>query len=342
MSICWRTIASAAVVMSGGAALCATAQAQTLLTAEAANPGSSSYIAMVSFGNVTRHHAGVELQVNAGATATRSMLDGARGDLDIYTITYTATNWMAEQSQMYEAIDDAPEAAENLRAIFSYPGGAYQMVVFEDSGIRSIEDFAGHSVFIGPAGGSAASQMAILIEGIAGLVADEDYDAVSLDWGGGQQAFQDGQVDVFIRPTFIGAANIEQFGLADEIRIIGIPDEMLDNEVVAELTDLPGRSIDSVPPGTYSNQTNEAPANALGFWLGVGASREVPDDTVYEMTRALWENLDEFQSAGAFLQAVTPENAFNHMNMPLHPGAYRYYQEQGYDVPEDLIPPEAM
>jgi hypothetical protein len=45
--------------------------------------------------------------------------------------------------------------------------------------------------------------------------------------------------------------------------------------------------------------------------------------------------------AAKWMSIITPENALNQMNAPLHPGALRYYREVGIDVPADLVPPEA-
>ena len=65
-------------------------------------------------------------------------------------------------------------------------------------------------------------------------------------------------------------------------------------------------------------------------------------DAVYEMTKAVWNNLDEYKSvAKAFFAPMTQKGLIDHMTAPLHLGAYRFYKEMGLDIPERLIPPEA-
>ena len=97
-----------------------------------------------------------------------------------------------------------------------------------------------------------------------------------------------------------------------------------------------------IPAETYSGQVNETavPAIALRHIAGVGI--HTSEETIYQVTKAIWENIDEFYSYGDFLKQVNPELAFVDMNVPLHAGAYRYYKEAGWDIPEALIPPEAQ
>ena len=53
------------------------------------------------------------------------------------------------------------------------------------------------------------------------------------------------------------------------------------------------------------------------------------DDAVYAATKAFWDNLEEVQATAFFLKEVTKESAFTSVNVPLHPGAERFYREVG-------------
>jgi TRAP-type uncharacterized transport system substrate-binding protein len=64
----------------------------------------------------------------------------------------------------------------------------------------------------------------------------------------------------------------------------------------------------------------------------------VSEEAVYAATKSFWENIDEVHATAFFLKAVTPETAFTAVNVPLHPGAARYYEEAGIDIPEALRP----
>jgi TRAP transporter TAXI family solute receptor len=69
------------------------------------------------------------------------------------------------------------------------------------------------------------------------------------------------------------------------------------------------------------------PTAAVGNFLVTHS--DVPDETVYQMTKLLFENLETLAAAHAAAQAIDPEKALEGMPVPLHPGAERYYREAG-------------
>src|SRR5699024_4358584 len=78
----------------------------------------------------------------------------------------------------------------------------------------------------------------------------------------------------------------------------------------------------------------------IAFWNMAVASADLSDDVVYEIVKATFENHDQLLSVDPAAQDTLAEN-ISHSTVPLHPGAYRYYEEEGIDVPQDLIPEES-
>ena len=64
----------------------------------------------------------------------------------------------------------------------------------------------------------------------------------------------------------------------------------------------------------------------------------VDEEAVYKVTKAFWENIGDIHKTAVFLKQVTKETAFTSVNVPLHKGAYRYYKEAGFNIPENIIP----
>ncbi|MEM9108364.1 MAG: TAXI family TRAP transporter solute-binding subunit, partial [Pseudomonadota bacterium] len=219
-----------------------------------------------------------------------------------------------------------------------FKAGAYHPVTLEGSGIEDWGDIKGKTVFTGPPAGSASATSEALIKIITGYEAGKDYNAVRLSWGEGYAALADGKIDMMVRPAEIGSANIEQFGLSGEFRILSIPDEVLENEAMQSLFGRPGRGMAKFDGSTYKGQLTDGEINALGFFQFVGTHEGVPEETVYEATKAFWDNIDEVQATAFFLKEVDKDTAFTSVNVPLHPGALRYYEEAGFDIPEDLRP----
>ncbi len=304
---------------------------------ETAGVGDPVHTMFVAFANQAGK-SDVEIQVNAGQTLTKSMLKGAKGEIAFFSSVPSLVNLMAGQKRMYEKVEGAPELAKNIRAVLGFKAGAYHPVTLAGSGIENWEDIKGKTVFTGPPAGSASATSEALIKIITGYVAGEDYQAVRLSWGEGYAALADGKIDMMVRPAEIGSANIERFGLSGEFRVLSIPGDKVEDQEMQALFGRPGRGMMTFDGGVYKGQLTGGEITALGFTQFVGTHAGVSDDIVYAATKAFWENLDEVHATAFFLKEVTPESAFTSVNVPLHPGAIRYYEEAGFSIPDALRP----
>lgn len=82
-----------------------------------------------------------------------------------------------------------------------------------------------------------------------------------------------------------------------------------------------------IPGKTYEGQTADVPSVAVQNFLVT--HEDVPVDTVYKMTRSLFENLDQMAAAHAAAKSINRAEALRGMPVPLHPGAEKYYREVG-------------
>lgn len=332
----FRRITAAAVIFAIAAYTPTVASAQ-IFKGETAGVGDPVHTMFVTFANQAGK-AGIEIQVNAGQTLTKSMLKGGRQEIDFFSTVPSLVNLMKGQKRMYESVADAPDAAGQLRSILGFKAGAYHPVTLAASGIESWEDLKGKTIFTGPPAGSASATSEALIKIITGYEAGKDYDAVRLSWGEGYAALADKKIDMMVRPAEIGSSKIEQFGLSGEFRILSIPEEVIGAEAMQALFGRPGRGMLQFDGGVYKGQLTGGEITALGFTQFVGTHAGVDDDVVYNATKAFWENLEEVHATAFFLKEVTPETAFTSINVPLHPGAARYYEEAGIAIPDAIRP----
>lgn len=327
------SLASVGVAMSlAFAPLSASAQVFKGETAGIGDPVHAMFVAFVNQAG----KADVNIQVNAGQTLTKSMLKGGRGEIDFFSTVPSLVGLMKGQKRMYAKVDDAPAAAANLRSIVGFKAGAYHPVTLAGSGIESWEDLKGKTIFTGPPAGSASATSEALIKIITGYEAGTDYTAVRLSWGEGYSALADGKIDMMVRPAEVGSAKVEQFGLSGEFRILSIPQDVVGSDAMQGLFGRPGRGMLQFDGGVYKGQLTNGEITALGFTQFVGTQANVSDDVVYAATKAFWENLDEVHATAFFLKAVTPETAFTSVNVPLHPGALKYYNEAGFNIPANI------
>ncbi|MDE0717920.1 MAG: hypothetical protein OXH64_08295, partial [Rhodospirillaceae bacterium] len=159
----------AAAVAAGIALSAGAAQAQTFLKMSSLQAGSPGYTISTAIINIVQKNTDLKIQLSAGETQTRAMLQGARGKLDIMMSTPFAVFWMKKKVAMYKKVKDAPEMAARLRNILSFPLGTIYVVTKADSGIETFKNLKGKRVFMGPPGGGAYNIAKAMIVSSSGL-----------------------------------------------------------------------------------------------------------------------------------------------------------------------------
>jgi len=284
---------------------------------------------------------GIDLQVVLGQTLTRAALKLAAGKIDMAVVPPGAYRAMSVGKGPYaKNADQAKELAPNIRALFAFPAGTFHPVVWADSGIENWGDLSGKRVYIGPPAGAASAQIQSLIElGSGGLKAGEDYEGVRAPWGAAQQAFQDGQFDVYVGSIAVGSQALNELSLQRKIRVLGIPDAVRASEGWAKFLLNAAQFESTIKAGTYVGQINgdkDQTSTASAMMMSVHA--DMDEDTAYALTKAYWENLNAMMNANALMKSINPEAPFAGMNAKLHSGALRYYGEVGINVPKSLMP----
>ena len=281
----------------------------------------------------------IEIQVSAAGKATRHNLDAGNYKIDFYMSSPAVYHFMSKGAAMYKSVENATELAGNLRNMFSYPFGSWHMVAFADSGIEELQDIKGKRVYLGAPGGSAFSAAKAIVEGITGYSAERDFEVVKLGFGPARQAFQDRQTVLHIEPTAAPAPAFQQIALTNKIRLFGLEDSDWEIPGIAKVAGIPGRSRGTIAKDAYGeNQVNTEDVQVLSTIVGLGTHNKMPEDLIYRMTKAFWENLDEAHKVAPWMKAITLENAFLEANMPLHKGAARYYREIGVAIPDAAKP----
>ena len=315
------------------------AQAQTTLKASATRPGTPPFLFVSAFTDVVNQHAGdIKIQLNATGVATKHYVEATQGTVDIFYSSPLMHEWMTDGTRVFKNIEHGPDIAKKASVLFNFKLATYHVVTRADSGIRSIADFKGKTIFLGPPAGAATVIAAGIVKGASGLDGDKDFTVRKLPWGAGIDAFRNRQVAAMIQPGAIPSASIQQIALTTKIRFLGIPKDRLDSADARKLFASAGRTQDVIKPGTYGkNQVNTEDVITVGSWGGIGIRSSVPDAVAYRMTKVFWENIEEvYKKAAAFRSAIKRENVFNQVASPVHPGAKRYFEEIGMAIPKDL------
>jgi TRAP transporter TAXI family solute receptor len=317
------TTALMATVATGSAH----AQDTTLRMATIA-PSLGQAITMATFANIVNDNLdNVVIEVAAGGAATLHQLEIGRGNLEMSMTSPVIYNLMSAGRAMYANEADAPEAAENVRLLMWFPYGEYHFTVRADSDITLLDDLEGASVFLGPQGGGAYSAASGWIESTTGLVAGEDYEAITANWQTGFQAFLDGSIDMYVNGCLDPCQQFLQITETEEIRFIG-PEDALGAAADEWLGQWRYRA--EIAPGLYDGQVNDATVTSFDTAVGIAIRADIDEEVVYQITRAFWENIEQVTSDAPWAAALDVDFAATRQGlMQLHPGAERYYREVG-------------
>ncbi len=212
-----------------------------------------------------------------------------------------------------------PGKLDKLRAIAAIYPNYVQVVASADSGVATLADLKGKSLSVGaPKSGTELNARAIFEA--AGLTYDDLSRAEYLPFGESVELMKNRQLDATLQSAGLGVASIRDLATSIPITIVAVPADIVE-KIGAPYT------AAVIPAGTYEGQAADVATAAITNILVTRA--DLDDETVYRMTKALFENLDEMSAAHAAAQAISIDAATDGLPIPLHPGAERYYREQG-------------
>ncbi len=233
----------------------------------------------------------------------------------------------AVSSITYEALhgmrgfkDRAYEGVRILAGLYYNPN---QIVSRSDAGVNALAEFKGKRFAPGAAGGTTEVETRVHFTA-AGLKYPDDIKAQFVGFTESIDLMRNRQLDgVWIMAGMPTAAVTEMCATAGG-KLVSIDDAVID-KLQAEY---PWYSKFTIPAGTYDNQAEDVQTTAVKMLLLTDAS--LPDDLVYSLTKTFWENLEELGKAHAVMKTVTPDMAVKDLaGIPLHPGAEKYYREEG-------------
>ncbi|KAB2335039.1 TAXI family TRAP transporter solute-binding subunit [Bacillus mesophilum] len=259
-----------------------------------------------------------DIQTNAevsGASA-ENMNTIRDGNAEIAFSQTDIASYAKNGEQMFEG-----EAVENVSAIGTLYPETIQIVTTAGSGIESVEDLAGKKVSIGAPGSGTALNAEQILE-----VHDmtlEDIEKQDLSFDESTAGIQDGTIDAAFVTAGSPTGAVEGLSATEDIVIVPIEQDKIDALIEA----YPFYIQDEVPSGTYK-LTEAVPTVAVQAMLVV--SNDLSEDVVYDVTKAIFENLDKVAHDKGKL--ISAENAVNGVGIDIHPGAQKYYDEQGIEA----------
>jgi uncharacterized protein len=207
---------------------------------------------------------------------------------------------------------------DKLRTVAAIYPNYIQIVASEESGIKTLQDLKGKRISVGaPKSGTELNARAILAA--AGMSYDDLGQVEYLPFAESVELMKNRQLDATLQSAGLGVASIRDLASSVPITVVEIPADVVAKAGAPYVTA-------TIPAGTYEGQDADVQSAAVVNYLVTHS--DVSDEIVYEMTKSLFEHLDDMSAAHAAAKDIKLEEAAKNPPAPLHPGAERYYQEQ--------------
>jgi len=213
---------------------------------------------------------------------------------------------------------------EDLRAVFSVHPEPFTVVARADSGIKNFEDLKGKRVNIGNPGSGQRGTMEVLMEAV-GWTTGDFTQATELKAAEQSAALCDNQIDAMVYTVGHPSGSIQEATTACDSVLVNVGGDAVDKLV----NDNSYYRTATIPGGMYRG--NDSDTNTFGVGATFITSAKVPEDTVYVLVKSVFENFDAFKKLHpAFANLKPEEMVADGLSAPLHPGAAKYYKEQGW------------
>ncbi len=303
-----------------------------LLVALAACGGAGTKMTMGTGGTSGTYYGyggvlGQYITNNAGVLTTVVSTDGSKaniqgiaaGNYQLGTVQSDVMAYAWEGSRSFET----DGKVDSFRVVAGLYAEAVQLVTMDPS-IMSVADLAGKSVSIG-APGSGVYFNAIDVLGAAGL-SEDDINAQYQSFADSADALKDGKIDAAFIVAGAPTPAITELCTTNNAYLVPIEGAVADALIAA----CPFYTTYTIPAGTYEGQSEDVETVTVKATLIVSA--DASEDDVYNITAAIFDNIEAITGEHAKGAELSLENATTGMAAPFHKGAAKYFATKGIEV----------
>ncbi|MDN6180738.1 MAG: TAXI family TRAP transporter solute-binding subunit [Halomonas subglaciescola] len=323
------TTTKTAALLLAGSALVAAASAQAdkadwpqSFTVGTASQGGTYYVYGSGWANFIADELDISGggEVTGGPTQNLALVNGGDAAFGLTTMG-PAADALNGESPLAPGVK-----MDNVCAMFPMYETPFSITTLKNSGIETIADIPdGARIGFGPSASTSDTYFPEILKTLG-----VDFKRRNGGWTdlGGQ--LQDGLLDVIAFAAGIPIPAVSQLEVQTDVNIV----EFSEDEVQSILDKFPVAEF-MIPASTYS--TLEEDSRVVSMWNFAIAGCDLPDDFVYEVTKLTMENNDRMRSIHRSAETTIPENISHNTVLPFHPGAARWYEENGYEIDPDLI-----
>ena len=257
---------------------------------------------------------GVRTQVQSTKASVENLnlLQSGRGEIALALGDSVKSAWEGDEEVGF------PKKLDKLRGVAAVYPNVIQIVASQQSGVKTFADLKGKGLSVGaPKSGTEVNARRIFEA--MGMSYKDLGKTEYLPFGESVELIKNRQLDATLQSAGLGVSSIRDLASSLPITMVAVPAD------VAKKLGAPFVAT-TIPANTYAGQTADVPTLAVVNFLVTHSG--VSDETVYQMTKQLFENLDTMVAAHNAAKSISLKSAIEGMPVPLHPGAMRYYKEK--------------
>jgi len=317
-----NSVAALTTAMAIGLPNMAAAAEQTFLTIGTAGVTGIYYAVgggICRLVNKGRRDHGIKCSVESTGGSVYNLKSIRAGELEMGTVQ---SDWQYHAYNGSSVFSDNG-ADKELRSVFSLHPDTVIVAARKDTGIEELEDLKGKTVNLGNPGSGTRATADVLINALGW--SKNDFGLVTeLKSAEQSAALCDGNIDAFLMVAGNPVANVLEAATTCDINIIPVTGENIDKLVDSKSY----YGSVSIPGGLYRGVENDVPTYGLAATFVT--SEKIPEEVVYQMVKAVFENFDTFKKMHPSFAVLEKEKMVSQgLTAPLHPGALRYYKEAG-------------
>lgn len=293
------------------------------LTMGTAAPGGTYAIYGPAWGQLAAQSTGVNIsyRTTQGPNQNIVLVDQKQVELGMVTmgVALQAWNGAGEWTR--------GNKFRNIRALFPMYDTPFHAVALKRSGITDHAQLDGKSVGVGPRGGTPGTYYPLILKAL-GVTPSR------IGFGSGSDLtgqVSDGLLDCFAFAAGVPIPAFSEIETTNEVTIFGFTDAQMDT-IVKELPEL---SKGEIATGTYRSQT--APIKIVGVYNFAIGHKDLPEDLVFEIVKSVMTQNPSMVQATAAAKETVPANVGKNTFLPFHPGAAKWFRENGHNIPDNLI-----
>jgi TRAP transporter TAXI family solute receptor len=291
------------------------------LTLATASPGGAYYIYGEELANILRERLGIAVNPapTQGSVHNVKLVESRGAQVGMTTMGVALEGWNGTGDWT------GGKQFRNMRALLPMYDTPFQAVVLRRSGIETLTQLVGKRIGIGGRAGTSNTYIPAILK-LLGISAEMRYGSMNAMATG----LIAGDVDALMHLVGAPVPSIQEAEAKEPITFVGLSPEQIETIRKA----MPEFSPSKVAAGTY--RLLEKDYVTIGMFNFVIGRDDLPDELVYQLVKAVFENQPRLLKAHSAARETIPQNVEKNTFLPFHPGAINYYREIGITIPDAL------